>query len=52
MIKITLSDSKFNRMAFYFNSIEEASELIALALKENYSINIENVVQQEIAEAV
>lgn len=51
MIKITLSDKNYNRMAFYFNSIEEANELIILALKENYSVSIENAAQ-EMAEAV
>lgn len=51
MIKVTLNDKNYNRMAFYFSSIEEAGELITLALKENYSINIENAVQ-EMAEAV
>lgn len=47
-IKVILrSVSSYNELAFYFDDVDDASELITIALKEGHRVTIENAMGDE-----
>ena len=47
MVKVSLKDSRYNSLSFYFDTVYEADELVNMALKEGYTIVIENPTEEK-----